>query len=220
MAKPKSGKSVKSGKSLKNGSSNGGRSKKGSSASSRGSEASSDEKLDALDFLKSQHREVESLFSEFEEADSSREQFELAQTLCAKLTVHATIEEEIFYPAIRKGETKDQVLEAAEEHLSVKRIIADLEELEASDERLEPKVIVLKEQVSHHVDEEEDELFPKVKKILSKEVRQSMGRQLQERAAELQGDREGESDGSTDSSRWRTPERREQSSGATRGSMR
>jgi iron-sulfur cluster repair protein YtfE (RIC family) len=180
--------------------------------------------MDALDFLKSQHREVESLFSEFEKADSNKEQFELSQTLCAKLTVHATIEEEIFYPAIRKGETKDLVLEAAEEHLSVKRIIADLEELEANDERLEAKVSVLKEQVSHHVDEEEDELFPKVKKALSKEVRQSMGRQLQERASELQGEVEGQerdkSDDYGNSTGWRAPDGRAQSSGAGRRSMR
>jgi hemerythrin superfamily protein len=204
-------KNSKAGGSRKSDGNGNGRSKNGSS------KAEETGKIDAIDFLKSQHREVEGLFSKFEKADSGRAQLELATTICEKLTVHATIEEELFYPAVRKGETKDLVLEAAEEHLSVKRIIADIQELRSGDERLEPKVTVLKEQVSHHVKEEENELFPKSKKAISKEERQSLGQQLRDRAAELAG----ESDESSERPGWTDgTDKREQRSGGARPAMR
>jgi hypothetical protein len=140
---------------------------------------------DALEVLKRQHREVESLIARFEKARTNEDARAIAGDICDKLTVHATIEEEIFYPAAKEQE-KDIILEAAEEHLSVKRIIADVEGLDAEDERLRPKVSVLKEQVSHHVDEEEHELFPKIKRKISKADRDALGKQLSDRAEQLQ----------------------------------
>ncbi|MEP6653307.1 MAG: hemerythrin domain-containing protein [Myxococcales bacterium] len=158
--------------------------------------AASGGSVDALDLLKAQHREVEGLFKQFERAgndENNQKCFEVAQVICQKLTVHATIEEEILYPLARaKGEQseeeelKDKVLEALEEHLSAKRLIADIQALEAGDERLGAKICVLKEQVSHHVDEEEDEMFPQIKKELSKDERRTLGQQLKQRTGELE----------------------------------
>lgn len=147
---------------------------------------------DAFDVLKGQHREVESLFKQFQRAENDNECFEVAQLICQKLTVHASIEEEIFYPLARgrgeEGELSDKVLEALEEHLSVKRLIKDIQAAQVGDERLEAKMSVLKEQVSHHVDEEEDELFPQVKKVVSKEERREVGQQLLQRTEQLEGE--------------------------------
>jgi hemerythrin superfamily protein len=142
---------------------------------------------DALAVLRRQHRQVESLLARFDRATSDDEAQELADEICDKLTVHSTIEEEIFYPAARKDDTNDLVLESAEEHLSVKRLIADLQTLDSEDERLRPKVNLLREQVSRHVHQEETELFPKVRKEMEAPERQALGKHLRERAAELEG---------------------------------
>lgn len=150
-------------------------------------EVMASEKVDAIELLKEQHRAVERLFSEFEEESDDDAALELARTICQKLTVHATIEEEIFYPAARaKEELKDMVLEALEEHHSVKRLIADIEETEAGDETLDAKLSVLEEQVTHHVKEEERGLFPRAKKAFAKEERQAMGERLRGRSEALE----------------------------------
>ena len=84
---------------------------------------------DAIKMLKDQHREVEELFEEFEaasEAEDSEKARELAGVICEQLTLHATIEEEIFYPAAQSEETEEQLEEAAVEHMSAKRLIADI----------------------------------------------------------------------------------------------
>jgi hemerythrin superfamily protein len=142
---------------------------------------------DALAVLRRQHRQVEALLARFDQANSDDEAQELADEICDKLTVHSTIEEEIFYPAARTDDTNDVVLESAEEHLSVKRLIADLQGLDSEDERLRPKVNLLREQVARHVHQEETELFPKVRKEMEAPERQALGRHLRERAAELEG---------------------------------
>jgi iron-sulfur cluster repair protein YtfE (RIC family) len=146
---------------------------------------------DALALLRRQHRQLESLLARFDRATSDDEAQELADELCDKLTVHNTIEEEIFYPAARNEDTNDLVLESAEEHLSVKRLIADLQQLEADDERLRPKVNLLREQLSQHVHKEETELFPKVRKEMEAPERHALGKHLRERAAELEGPTNG-----------------------------
>jgi hemerythrin superfamily protein len=168
------------------------------SGQSRSGESSSEqESVDAIELLKQQHREVEELLARFDEASSADEAHELAGSICDKLKVHSTIEEEIFYPAARKEKDEnEQVLQALEEHLSVKRLISDLEGLDSEDERLRPKVSVLKDQVSHHVDEEEHEMFPKVSKTMNKSEREALGRQLQDRAGELQAADGGGAQGS------------------------
>src|SRR5205085_11016612 len=81
------------------------------------------------------------------------------------LTAHVTVEEKHFYPAVRARRTEDILLESLEEHLSLKRVLADMLDLKIEDEKWEPKLHVLKEQLEHHHKEEEEHLFPKVEKM-------------------------------------------------------
>ena len=120
--------------------------------------------MNAIDLLKSQHREVEKLFAELEKAKDSRQKQKLFGELADSLAGHATIEEHQFYPAVRAKRTEDILLESLEEHLGIKRVLADLLKIDANDKTFDAKLKVLKEQVEHHVGEEEKELFPKVKK--------------------------------------------------------
>lgn len=125
--------------------------------------------MGAIELLESQHREVEKLFSQLEKAKDAKKKKALFEELADKLAVHAAIEEHHFYPAVKAKQTEDILLEAVEEHLAVKRILADLLELSADDDTFDAKIKVLKEQVEHHVEEEEGEMFPKVKKLLDAE---------------------------------------------------
>ena len=120
--------------------------------------------MSAIDMLESQHREVEKLFAAFEKANAAKKR-EIFLQIADKLAVHATIEEKHFYPAAKSEETKELLAESVEEHLSVKRLLADLLD-EDDQETLEAKVKVLKEQIEHHVEEEENELFPQVEDLL------------------------------------------------------
>lgn len=122
---------------------------------------------EAIDLLKADHREVEALFKQFEETDDEREQVALASAICHALSVHAELEEQIFYPESRRVLSKDdqdQVDEAVVEHASLKQLMADLDGMKADDELFEARVTVLKEYVQHHVKEEENEYFPKVQR--------------------------------------------------------
>ena len=121
----------------------------------------------AIDLLKRDHDEVEDLFKQFEASEERDTALrgELAMRICAALTVHAEIEEELFYPAIRRGArgAADLLDEAAVEHQSLKDIIERLQAASTSDPLFNAGVKVLSEYVKHHVHEEEDEIFPKAK---------------------------------------------------------
>ena len=124
---------------------------------------------DATLLLSRDHAEVKKLFKEYEKlADAGvdgEERQALAAQICSMLTVHATVEEEIFYPAARAAEVESDLLDEAEvEHASAKDLIAQLEAMGPDDELYDAKVKVLGEYVSHHVQEEEGELFPKCRK--------------------------------------------------------
>jgi len=139
-----------------------------STAASRRSTASAS-RPDAIKLLTTDHREVKGLFDEYKKlAESDAEGDErkaLADRICAMLTVHATIEEEIFYPAARAAlEEQDLLDEAAVEHASAKDLIAQIEAMDADDDLFDAKVTVLGEYIDHHVKEEEGEMFPKCKK--------------------------------------------------------
>jgi len=113
--------------------------------------------------LEQDHREVEEYFDEFDEIEDDNRKEELAQKICMALTVHAQIEEEIFYPAARQAtEDNDLLDEAVVEHASAKKLIAEIEEMGVGEELFEAKVRVLGEQIKHHVREEEEELFPEL----------------------------------------------------------
>lgn len=127
----------------------------------------SDAPRDAIALLKQDHRMVEALFDQFEDAEE-QEQSQLAERICNMLTVHAQIEEEIMYPAAKEAfeddEEEDLVHEAAVEHGTAKDLIAKIEGMTPDDEAFEATVKVLSEYVKHHVKEEESELFPALKK--------------------------------------------------------
>lgn len=146
---------------------------------------STDAPRDAIALLKQDHRAVEALFDEFEDAEES-EQSELATRICQMLTVHTTIEEEMLYPQAKEAfgeEEDDMVYEAEIEHGSAKELIAKIEALTPEDPQFKPLVKVLSEYVKHHVKEEEKELFPSLKEteIDLKEL----GAQLAQRKHEL-----------------------------------
>jgi hemerythrin superfamily protein len=123
---------------------------------------------DAIALLTADHREVSDMFEQFDQlgdrATTSKEK--LKDKICKALIAHTTIEEEIFYPAVRAKieEGEDMVDEAVVEHAAAKDLIQQLQEMQPDDELYDAKVKVLGEQIEHHVKEEEKEMFPKVKK--------------------------------------------------------
>ncbi len=128
------------------------------------------EKMDAIDMLIEDHRTVQKLFKAFEKADKSDEEscIEIVESACAELKIHAMLEEEIFYPAVRSkmGEQGEDLLnEAAVEHEVADTLIEKLSETDPSDPQYSAYFTVLCEYVEHHLKEEEKELFPKVKKL-------------------------------------------------------
>lgn len=145
--------------------------------------------MNAIKMLKQQHREVEKLFKQFEAAKSAKQRREVFNEIADALAIHATIEERHFYPSVKQKQTEDLLLESVEEHLEIKRVIADLLEMEAGDDSFDAKVTVLQEDVQHHVEEEEGELFPKVEKLFAAEDLEAIGEAMAETADELK--REG-----------------------------
>ncbi len=120
--------------------------------------------LDAIALLKADHEAVSLLFAEFERTRSESNKKALVAEICTALSVHAQIEEEIFYPAV-KAALKDKFLvpEALVEHTSLRGLIDQIEGIEPDGEMYDAKVMVLSEYVKHHVKEEQNEMFPKVK---------------------------------------------------------
>ena len=127
--------------------------------------------MEAVQLLTTQHREMERALAGVLEAKDPGERQNLFEKAADHLTMHIASEEEVFYPAVKARRTEDILLESLEEHLSLKRLMADLNELDATDKTWEAKFKVLKEQAEHHHKEEEEHLFPKVLKLLSDEQR-------------------------------------------------
>jgi hemerythrin superfamily protein len=126
---------------------------------------------DAIKLLTEDHQEVKALFKAYEKLVKSEaqddEKVELADQICAQLTAHATVEEELFYPAARDALSEDDTLvdEADVEHACAKELIAQIQDSSpADDDHFDAKVKVLSELIAHHVKEEEDEMFPKLRK--------------------------------------------------------
>jgi len=145
--------------------------------------------MNAIKMLKQQHREVEKLFKQFESAKSAGPRQKAFEEIADALAVHATIEEKHFYPAVKKAQTEDILLEAVEEHLEIKRVIADLLEMDGGEDQFAAKVKVLQEDVEHHVEEEEGEMFPKVEKLFDDEQLEAIGALMDETQEQLK--REG-----------------------------
>ena len=141
--------------------------------------------MDAVKLLTTQHREMEDLLQQIANSHGDAATRNLFIQVADQLTVHLKAEEEIFYPAVHKACTEDDLLESLEEHLSLKRLLADLIELEPADKAFEPKFKVLKEQTEHHHHEEEEHLFPEVLKLLDEERRIALGQAMLARQQEL-----------------------------------
>lgn len=138
--------------------------------------------MNAFELLKQDHKKVAGIFEKLEptteRALKTRE--ELFTQLKQELDVHAAIEEQIFYPAIKDAdETHDITLEAFEEHAVVKTLLSELEADPKETEEWKAKLTVLKENVEHHVEEEETEMFPKAKKVLSEEQIEQLGTRME-----------------------------------------
>jgi hemerythrin superfamily protein len=159
-----------------------------STAKSHASRANADSNEDAITLLTSDHAKVKKLFKEFEDLKdddgSDKDKSALVTQICNELKVHAEIEEEIFYPAVRKAiDDGDLMDEALVEHAGAKELIAQLEGMSPDDELYDAKVTVLGEQIQHHVKEEEGDMFPKARK--AKVDGEALGLQMAQRKAEL-----------------------------------
>jgi hemerythrin superfamily protein len=142
---------------------------------------------EATALLRADHKAVDDLFEQYEKARSTSKKQSLVAEICMELTVHAQIEEEIFYPAIKSiMDDKGLIPEAIVEHATLKDLIAQLEDGEPGEEMYDAKVKVLSEYVKHHVKEEQGDIFPKVK--ASKLDLYELGEKLQQRKEQLMGE--------------------------------
>jgi hemerythrin superfamily protein len=139
---------------------------------------------DATTLLRADHKVVNSLFADFEKTKSAAKKKQLADQICTELTVHAQIEEEIFYPAVKVALKDSELIpEATVEHASLKTLIAEVEGVEPDGEMYDAKIKVLSEYVAHHVKEEQNKIFPKAKATDVDML--ELGARLAERKAEL-----------------------------------
>jgi hemerythrin superfamily protein len=146
--------------------------------------------MDAIALLKADHNRVRGLFKRFKaakEQDNTESMTPLADEILTELDVHATIEEEIFYPWARglSSEIAETVDEGVEEHHVVKVLMAEIAELEPGDEAWTAKLTVLIENVEHHAEEEETEMFPKIRQATSQTDREQIAEGLEARKKEL-----------------------------------
>lgn len=140
--------------------------------------------VDAIKLLKADHKEVKGYFNQYASLEDDGEKQALADKICLALTVHAQIEEEIYYPATRDAIDDDDLLDEAEvEHSSAKQLIAEIQSMKAGDRLFDAKVTVLGEYIDHHVEEEENEMFPESRD--SDLDLKALGAQLAERKAQL-----------------------------------
>jgi len=134
---------------------------------------------DAITLLKADHKRVEALFKKFEKAgdNAHKTKRDLVDQMIEELSVHAAVEEQVFYPALRQAvpDADDDVLEGLEEHHVVKWTLSELDGMDPEHERFKAKVTVLMESVRHHVEEEESDMFPKVREALGRKALTEIG---------------------------------------------
>lgn len=140
--------------------------------------------MDALKLLKTDHDRVKKMFNEFEEAHEAGNKLamgELAGVIVTELELHTSLEEELVYPATKPEEDLEEItLEAYEEHNVAKTIIEEIKAMDPGDENFAAKVTVLQENVEHHIEEEEEQMFPKMRRIFGDEQLRSLGKQIAE----------------------------------------
>lgn len=130
--------------------------------------------MDAIVMLKADHKAVKALFKKLKGHDVS-----VVPKICQELTVHAELEEKVFYPAIRPVMEELDINEAYEEHHVVKFLIGELESMSSTEDNYEAKAVVLMEMVEHHVEEEEGELFPDVREAMGRTELKDLGAQME-----------------------------------------
>jgi hemerythrin superfamily protein len=143
--------------------------------------------MDAIELLTAEHRDVEALFERFARAGSPNERAALFAQIADALVVHATVEELHFYPAVEAAD-EDLIGASYEEHLEVKRRIAELLDMDPADDAFAERCRELHATVERHVDEEEGELFPEVRRTFDEDMLQSIGRQMAATRVELQAE--------------------------------
>ena len=147
--------------------------------------------MDALTLLKDDHDKMRKLLTDLESTTERgvKTREELYSKIKGELTVHEIIEEEIFYPALKDHpKAKDIVLEAYEEHHVVDTVMAELEALPVDDETWGAKATVMKENVEHHMEEEEGEMFQKARQVFDKDELEELGSRMEQRKTEAQQD--------------------------------
>ena len=154
--------------------------------------------LDALSLLKKDHELVKDIFKKIDAAHDEEEKKSLFEQFMDEIAIHERIEEEIFYPALQRlPKAKEDVMESFEEHHVVDMIVAEMD-VEPDDEKWDAKFTVMKENVEHHIKDEEEKLFPKAEKLLGKEMLGKLGAQMadlkeaERRALEEQAEEEPE----------------------------
>lgn len=147
---------------------------------------STTEGVDAIALLTADHQRVKQMFEQYEKLgeDAVESKAELAQQICMEITVHAQVEEEILYPAVRDAIDDDDLMDEADvEHAAARDLVAQIEEMDPEESHYDAKVKVLGEEIEHHVKEEQDEMFTKAKR--SGLDLEELGRQIGERKAQL-----------------------------------
>lgn len=142
--------------------------------------------MDAIRLLEQDHHQVEQLFDQFDRASESDKQ-QIVERICMELETHTQIEQEIFYPAVRSGLGQDGnelVDEGLVEHQNVNQLIQQIRAMTPGEQGFDARVTVLMEEVRHHVDEEETEMFPLVQSSMSSQL-DSLGQQLEQRKQQI-----------------------------------
>jgi hemerythrin-like domain-containing protein len=145
--------------------------------------------MDAITMLKADHDKVKKLLSELEPTTERgvKTRAELFATIKGELTIHEVIEEEIFYPALKAHpKAKDIVLEGYQEHHVVDLLMGELEDLDVADETWGPKALVMQENIEHHIEEEEGEMFPKARQVFDRQELEDLGARMAARKESAQ----------------------------------
>jgi len=136
--------------------------------------------MDILDFIKKDHRQIDTLFSEIEATDDTQKLYHCFNQLYEEINLHAEVESQTFYPAIRECTDSDGLVnEAQKEHDQAKQLLEEIEFLSPTSEEFKAKIRELKQVIQHHVQEEENEIFSQVRQYMNEEKRAQLGREFE-----------------------------------------
>lgn len=145
--------------------------------------------MDVLDLIKAEHRQVETLFSEIESADETHKLYQCFNQLFNALNIHAEVEEQTFYPAIRHCQDTEELVDAAQEdHDEAKEILEELESLSPTSAEFKQKIRELKQVIQQHVQEEENEVFSQVRECMSLKEREQLCNEFEAAKSKLQSE--------------------------------